>query len=229
MTTDEQPEWARLIDERRAAMRPKMSVRKAAEKAGISEGRWRQIVKGYQATSGGRIPVIGPAETVARMAVVVGVTAEELSAAGRPDAGAELATELERFPDSPKWAEDAMDIQAVWAELEAWMKAGEEEWPENWPPTSALMFWSSEQMLDVLKAREVAERRRDRDRVRVITERNATIDALREKLGWPPMLDNLRGSPLYKPIEAALRGPEPLEAVADDDDIDPEQSADPHA
>lgn len=54
-----------------------LSARKAAEMADLSEARWRHIVSGAQpVTSGVWAPVRGPAETVARMARVVGLTHE---------------------------------------------------------------------------------------------------------------------------------------------------------
>lgn len=85
---DQLPEGALIAD---ALKRSRLSARKAAERAGMSEGRWRQIVKGYQTVSAGvTAPVRGPAETVARMAHVVGVTPEQLEEAGREDAAAEL-------------------------------------------------------------------------------------------------------------------------------------------
>jgi hypothetical protein len=85
----EQPPEGRLIA--MALKRSKLSGRKAANRAGMSEGRWRQIVSGYQTISQGvYAPVHGPAETVARMAQVVGVTPEELDDADRPDAAEEL-------------------------------------------------------------------------------------------------------------------------------------------
>ncbi|MEW2631581.1 hypothetical protein AB0903_07970 [Streptomyces sp. NPDC048389] len=68
-----------------------MSARKAASQAGLSDARWRQIVSGYQSVSGAFVPVRAPAETLARMAQVVGVSAEELTEAGREDAAQELA------------------------------------------------------------------------------------------------------------------------------------------
>lgn len=86
METPEAPPEALLIDSAQKSVIPKLSMRKAAEMAGISEGRWRQIVKGYQGTGTGRLPVVAPDETVARMALVVGVTADQLEDAGRPDA-----------------------------------------------------------------------------------------------------------------------------------------------
>jgi hypothetical protein len=73
------------------AHQPKLSARKAAEMAGMSDGRWRQIVNGYQnAGAGNYIPVRAPAETIARMADVVGLNPEQLMEAGRGDAAQEL-------------------------------------------------------------------------------------------------------------------------------------------
>lgn len=73
-----------------ALKRRKLSARAAASKAGISETRWRQITSGYQTVSGQRIPVRAPADTVARMAQVAGVTPEELVGVARADAANEL-------------------------------------------------------------------------------------------------------------------------------------------
>lgn len=56
------------------------SIRHAADLASISEGRWRQIVKGYQQMAGGiKAPVNAPAETLARMVAAVRINAEGLS------------------------------------------------------------------------------------------------------------------------------------------------------
>jgi transcriptional regulator with XRE-family HTH domain len=68
-----------------------ISVREAARRAGISEGWWRQVVKGYQSLSGGAYGVVRgvPAETVAKMAAAVQADPDELAAEGeRPDAAA---------------------------------------------------------------------------------------------------------------------------------------------
>jgi hypothetical protein len=76
----------------RALVKAKLSAREAARRAGISEGRWRQIASGYQVVSAGvYAPVRGPAQTLARMAAVVGVTPAQLRRAGRPDAAKALA------------------------------------------------------------------------------------------------------------------------------------------
>ena len=85
------PPWGALIT--KALVRAKLSAREAARRAGISEGRWRQIASGYQVVSAGvYAPVHGPAMTLARMAAVVGVTPAQLRKAGRPDAARALAT-----------------------------------------------------------------------------------------------------------------------------------------
>lgn len=66
-----------------------ISVREAARRAGISEGWWRQVVKGYQNLSGGAFGVVRgvPAETVAKMAEAAGVAPDRMAADGqRPDA-----------------------------------------------------------------------------------------------------------------------------------------------
>jgi transcriptional regulator with XRE-family HTH domain len=84
-----QPEGKLIMDARKRA---RLSGREAARRAGISEGRWRQIVNGYMVvTKGVYSPVVGaPADTVARMAQSVDVAPEELEEAGRADAAEEL-------------------------------------------------------------------------------------------------------------------------------------------
>jgi transcriptional regulator with XRE-family HTH domain len=85
------PPWGVLLA--RALAKAKLSAREAARRAGISEGRWRQIASGYQVVSAGvYAPVHGPARTLARMAAVVGVTPAQLKKAGRPDAAKLLAS-----------------------------------------------------------------------------------------------------------------------------------------
>ncbi|WP_405583674.1 helix-turn-helix domain-containing protein [Streptomyces sp. NBC_01190] len=66
------------------------SQRQAALRAGISETRWRQIVSGYQAVGGEKVPFRSRDETLARMAHVVGVSPGDLTEVGRPDAAAAL-------------------------------------------------------------------------------------------------------------------------------------------
>jgi transcriptional regulator with XRE-family HTH domain len=81
-----QPEGLLLESARQAA---RLTAREAARRAGISEGYWRQVVKGYQSVSGGAYAPISdvPAKTIARMAVAVGLSPERMETeGGRPDA-----------------------------------------------------------------------------------------------------------------------------------------------
>lgn len=104
-----QPPEAKLIEELREGVRPKLSVRKAADSAGISEGRWRQIAKGYnQVSKDTYVPSIAPADTLARMARVVGAVPDQLRAVGREDAATELA-KIERDAEVDKHADAIMD------------------------------------------------------------------------------------------------------------------------
>jgi transcriptional regulator with XRE-family HTH domain len=102
------PEWGVLIA---AALRTAgISKREAARRAGISEGRWRQIASGYQVVSPGvYAQVRGPAATLARMAAVAGVTPEQLTKAGRDDAAC-LMREAE---DRPKGDEILERVRAM--------------------------------------------------------------------------------------------------------------------
>ena len=84
------PPWGVLLT--KALADAQISAREASRRAGISEGRWRQIASGYQIVSAGvYAPVHGPARTLARMAAVAGVTPEQLTDAGRADAAKVLA------------------------------------------------------------------------------------------------------------------------------------------
>jgi transcriptional regulator with XRE-family HTH domain len=91
------PPWGALIT---AALASEgMSAREAARRAGLSEGRWRQITGGYQVVSPGiYAEVRGPASTLARMAAVAGVTPAQLRASGRDDAAQILASQHDRRP-----------------------------------------------------------------------------------------------------------------------------------
>jgi|SRR5580698_3608511 hypothetical protein len=86
----EPPGWGALITA--AIARNGLSAREAARRAGLSEGRWRQITGGYQVVSPGvYAEVRGPAGTLARMAAVAGVTPAQLRGVGRDDAARILA------------------------------------------------------------------------------------------------------------------------------------------
>jgi transcriptional regulator with XRE-family HTH domain len=74
-----------------------MSRRQAAAKAGISASQWSDVERGQKKAGPGVIvPVQATAETLARMAQIAGVNAEELEAVGREDAAAELRSLAEQ-------------------------------------------------------------------------------------------------------------------------------------
>jgi transcriptional regulator with XRE-family HTH domain len=87
----------------RAMIRERLSAREAAKRAGISEGRWRQIVSGYQSAKGQHIPVVAPAATLAHMAHALNIKPEELTTAGRADA-ADVLSDLLSNPSGTSLA-----------------------------------------------------------------------------------------------------------------------------
>ena len=95
-----------------------LSVRRLAANANVSETRWRQVARGWQPdASGNPVPAKASAETLARMAWVVGVTPEQLVEAGRGDAAGLLATmgdagraSLTLLPGGARRAPDEIDM-----------------------------------------------------------------------------------------------------------------------
>lgn len=91
--TDELPPQrpeGKLIED--AAKATGLSIRRLVAAAGISDARWRQIVKGNQSVGAGRFnEVVAPPATLARMAIVVGLKPSDLIATKRPDAAGFLS------------------------------------------------------------------------------------------------------------------------------------------
>lgn len=89
-----------------AADRMNLSIREAARRAGISYGRWRQIVTGYQNVSpGSYAEVRAPAKTLAKMALTVGIAPEQMEAEGqRPDAAGIMRQQESDRPGRPAFA-----------------------------------------------------------------------------------------------------------------------------
>lgn len=87
MATSPPPE-ARLIEE--ARVQRGLSQNRAADLAGITGTRWRQIVNGTRPASGPRVT-----QTVASMGLAVDVTREAMAAAGRSDV-ADVMAQLHR-------------------------------------------------------------------------------------------------------------------------------------
>jgi transcriptional regulator with XRE-family HTH domain len=126
------PPWGAQLTKALADAR--LSAREASKRAGISEGRWRQIASGYQVVSPGvYAPVHGPAQTLAKMAAAAGVTPAQLADAGRPDAAKALASRdadasheqmLQRVREmSPEQARELLAAIAV----QLGIRAGDEE------------------------------------------------------------------------------------------------------
>lgn len=112
----EQPAEGQVIEA--ARKRRRMAVRTAAKRAGMSERRWYQIVNGFQNVGGQRIPVTGPAGTIARMAQVVGVMPEQLRQAEREDAAEELSAlplegQPDRMPTMEELVQQVAELQAI--------------------------------------------------------------------------------------------------------------------
>lgn len=93
------PPEARLIAQKRADLVPRLSRTQAARLTGISEARYRQLEKGVIRVRGQDYQEIAPAETLARMALTVGATPQELRGAGRSDAASILQKLLDAKPD----------------------------------------------------------------------------------------------------------------------------------
>lgn len=118
------PPEARLIAAKRAQLVPKVSGREAARRAGISPTRWRQLEAGVIRVRGHDFPEIAPAETLAYMALAVGVTQAELAGAGRDDAAEILG----------KLAADGGLVRAQAARMVATvpgLSPGRRKWLEN--------------------------------------------------------------------------------------------------
>jgi hypothetical protein len=78
----------RLIEE--AAKATGRSIRALAANAEMSDTRWRQVIRGHQVGPAGRIIEARASSTaLARMAMAVGVTPEQLEEVDRPDAADE--------------------------------------------------------------------------------------------------------------------------------------------
>lgn len=101
MTSDpplERPEEAMLLEA--FTEQDSRSIRQLAAEAGISDGRWRQVLKGSMTSGGHTLPVVAPAATLARMAYVLGVPSAGLDRAGRADA-AQALEKLRSQPHKP--------------------------------------------------------------------------------------------------------------------------------
>jgi hypothetical protein len=98
-TAPQQPPEMALIRRRREDRVPHLSMREAARRAGISSPWWRVLETGIRRVKGQDFPETANAETLARMALVVGATEQELRDTGRADAAEKLAKLIAAGPD----------------------------------------------------------------------------------------------------------------------------------
>lgn len=98
------------------------SVRQVAPLAGMSEARWRQIVKGSMTANGQTVEVIAPPHTLARMAYALNLAPEQLAQAGRQDAAdmlenlqndAQRGTSVVPLPVTGAAGPDADEIELI--------------------------------------------------------------------------------------------------------------------
>lgn len=119
MTTHEPPPEARLIERLRKDLVPPLSMREAARRAGISVATWTQNEQGYRkVTQHVVIPITATAEKLARMALVVGATPEQLREAGREDAAVMLAKIIEAGPDPGDQLAEAIRLSSGLTDLQ---------------------------------------------------------------------------------------------------------------
>ena len=100
MTADVTVPPEALLIARMRQKAPRISMSEAARRSGLSLTRWRQIENGFRPERGTRYREVGPAQTIAKMALAVGVTPAQLTEAGRADAAAELEVMIEGLEDS---------------------------------------------------------------------------------------------------------------------------------
>ena len=129
---------------RKALQASGMSARQAATKMDISDTRLRHIINGYQpAGRGQKIAVVAPEDTLARIAMALDVTPEELERAGRRDAANELRARQRELISIGDDSGTVVEAIAAWAED-----------PVNYiPPDDALRFFDDSALLGELERR----------------------------------------------------------------------------
>lgn len=137
----------RLIEHAMKTAKPKLSGRKLAERVGLSEGRIRQILNGYRIEGGQVIQIIGPADTVARMAEAAGVPAAEMRAAGREDAADEMSPlkSIGVTEAGDLWLADNADRLVAMRE---WLDSVQFTDAIETPPIELLSLWDFEQLME---------------------------------------------------------------------------------
>lgn len=169
---------------------PKVSGRKLAEMATLSEGRVRQIVNGYKSEAGMTLPVVAPPDTLARLGAALELDPDDFEQVGRPDVAEILRGEVSSgvTEEGHLWLFDENEHRIALAE---WLEAGNETVP---PPRSALMLWEMPALLDAVA-------KKHEDEVRFLNNINAI---LRSEKGGDGNADDTGGS---APTSAAPMGP----------------------
>lgn len=109
MTTAEPPPEAQLIARLRLEQVPPLSMREAARRAGFSVATWTQNEQGYRkVTPQLMIPIRAVADKLARMAMVVGATPDQLREAGRDDAARIQVKLIDAGPDEKAQLAEAL-------------------------------------------------------------------------------------------------------------------------
>lgn len=189
---------------------PKISGRKLAEMVDLSEGRIRQIVNGYKSEAGMILPIVGPADTVARLGSALEIDPAAFEEAGRSDVAEIMRGDITSgvTEEGNLWLFDDNEFRL---ELLAWLETGDETVP---PPEGPLMLWEMGALL-----RGVSRKHRDET-----VFLNNLLTMARN--------DHLKGGDGDADATAGGSAPtkDGYDLVADQDgQIDEEAEADPHA
>lgn len=148
----------------KAMKKQKVSGRKLAEMALLSEGRVRQIVNGYRSEAGMVLPIVGPADTIARLGAALELSPEEFEKVDRPDVAEILRGEISSglTEEGDLWLFDENEHRIALAE---WLENGDETVR---PPRSALMLWEMDALLDAVA-------KKHRDELRFLSNLNTIL------------------------------------------------------
>lgn len=125
----------------------KRSVRSLAPEVGVSDTRIRHIINGYQPVGRGQvIEIEAPADTLAKLAQAVGLTASDLIRAGRNDA-AELLSPTAEWVEDDYFAVSTAPFETAADLLREYLETPPRDRPVT-PPVECLVLWSVDDLLD---------------------------------------------------------------------------------
>lgn len=145
MSKPEQKPEGRIIGDK-IKNDPTMTIRGIARDVGLSEARVRQIINGYASAGRGQyVEVYGPTDTVAGIAISVGLTPEDLIEAGRHDVAQAMRRRTTELADPEMGRGDALWRQVVAQDVEI------REWAEepfiSMPPDHILELFPDDSLL----------------------------------------------------------------------------------